>query len=826
MNQSLQNNRKVFFFRNDYLNIFVISLIVAAVIFLPFIIYEKGYFLYYGDFNVQQIPFYLHAHDAIRDGQIFWDWGTDLGANFIGSYSFYLLTSPFFLLTLAFPSSMVPLLMGPLLILKFGCAGLTGFAFLKRFTKNNYYAVIGALMYAFCGFNQFNIFFNHFHEAVILFPLLLVALEEFVVNGRRGCFALAVALCAVVNYFFFFGQVTFTIIYFIVRCFSPDFRINAKKFLLLLFEAVLGVLLACIVLLPSALAIIDNPRTSSMYYGMNMLLYNNVQRYGLILQSLFFPPDIPSRPNFFPDSNAKWSSVSAYLPLFSMSGVAVFCRYAKKHWLKRILLICGIMALVPILNSSFYAFNSSYYARWFYMPVLMMCLATCFALQDVKMDFSFGIKFCTVMVCAFALIGVLPTKDEDGVVKWFQFEPYPESLWAYVLIALLSVLLLWVLYYQTRHSKVFYRQAAGFICLISVISTMMVIGTGKQHASGDIYDLVVEQGIKGKENFTLDESEFYRVDEYELLDNMPMYWDMSTIQCFHSVVPASIMEFYENIDIDRDVASRPELSYYGLRALTSVKYLFAEIDEEEQPSLYGFELIGQQNGLNVYENQYFIPMGFTYDYYADSTVQENYLASSKDKLMLRAILLSDEDAQKYSDILERLPEDQMPDITEEDYYLDCQDRAAGAGTEFTYDTNGFTSQITLSRDNLVFYSVPYERGWTAYVNGEKTEIVKANVGFMAVKAPAGENTIVFRYRTPGLYEGIAVSFAALNVWILYVWYMRRYRRKHPEAKVRAKRHRLPYAEPDGINRAQYAYIKAVLSDSSTQEEKDGKTKKS
>ena len=88
MNQSLQNNRKVFFFRNDYLNIFVISLIVAAVIFLPFIIYEKGYFLYYGDFNVQQIPFYLHAHDAIRDGQIFWDWGTDLGANFIGSYSF------------------------------------------------------------------------------------------------------------------------------------------------------------------------------------------------------------------------------------------------------------------------------------------------------------------------------------------------------------------------------------------------------------------------------------------------------------------------------------------------------------------------------------------------------------------------------------------------------------------------------------------------------------------------------------------------------------------------------------------------------------------
>ena len=27
------------------------------------------------------------------------------------------------------------------------------------------------------------------------------------------------------------------------------------------------------------------------------------------------------------------------------------------------------MALVPVLNSAFYALNSSYYARWYYMPI-------------------------------------------------------------------------------------------------------------------------------------------------------------------------------------------------------------------------------------------------------------------------------------------------------------------------------------------------------------------------------------------------------------------------------------------------------------------------
>ena len=52
---------------------------------------NKGYFFFYGDFNVQQIPFYKLAHEAVRSGSLFWNWYTDLGANFIGSYSFYLI---------------------------------------------------------------------------------------------------------------------------------------------------------------------------------------------------------------------------------------------------------------------------------------------------------------------------------------------------------------------------------------------------------------------------------------------------------------------------------------------------------------------------------------------------------------------------------------------------------------------------------------------------------------------------------------------------------------------------------------------------------------
>lgn len=753
--------------KNNYLKVFIISLVVSTIFFLPFLIIDNGYFLYYGDFNVQQIPFYKHAHDMVTNGNFGWDWQTDLGVSFIGSYSYYLIGSPFFWLTTLFPNDFVPFLMAPLLILKFACAGVTGYAFIKRFTKNNNFAILGALLYSFCGFNIYNIFFNQFHESMIIFPLLLVSLEEAVYNNRRGFFASMVFLSAFFNYFFFFGQVVFCIIYFIVRCFDKSFPITIKKFFILFLESIMGLGLSCFILIPSILTIIDNPRLENSYMGMNMLLYSNEQRYGLILQSLFFPPDIPARPNFFPDSNAKWSSVSAFLPLFSMTGVVVFFKNTKKHWIKRLLTICLIMAFVPILNSSFSAFNSNYYARWYYMPILIMCVATCIALENVNWDYEYGIKFCTVAVFLFSLIGILPT-EEDGKIKFFKFPPYPERFWAYIIIAVCSLILVYLLIRLPRLSKEFQRLSILTTCIVVIIYSVVIIGSGKSVTETNYYELIVTEGLNGKDNFDLDTSEFYRVDEYEALDNLPMFWDMPTIQAFHSVVSTSTMDFYNTIGVDRDVASRPDTSYYGVRGLTSVKYLFSRTSETEKPYLPGFKKIDVQNNFEVYENQYFIPMGFTYDYYITEEDLLNYTEQNRDKLMLKAICLSKEDAYENSDILDYLVPLNYPTPNEENYFKNCEERKAVSSYEFKYNSYGFTSKIDLPEEDLVFFSVPYEKGWSATVNGEEVPIIKSNIGFMAVRAPKGDNTIEFKYQTYGLKTGSLISLASLIVLIIYL----------------------------------------------------------
>ena len=124
----------------------------------------------------------------------------------------------------------------------------------------------------------------------------------------------------------------------------------------------------------------------------------------------------------------------------------------------------------------------------------------------------------------------------------------------------------------------------------------------------------------------------------------------------------------------------------------------------------------------------------------------------------------------------------MSDAGLEEY---CADRAETSCKTFEYDNLGFTATIDLDRENLVFFTVPWEEGWTAEVNGQPVQIEKANIGFMAVRCPAGENiTIRFHYRTPGLLAGVTVTGTAAVVFLLYFFGMgaldRRKRRRLAE----------------------------------------------
>ncbi len=799
--------------KERYISTFFIALCVAAAMFVPYMIASEGYFTFYGDFNVQQIPFYKECHRAIRSGDIFWNWNTDLGANFIGSYSFYLLGSPFFWLTLPFPNDFVPYLMGPLLILKFALAAVTAYAYLRRFTRTSNAAQLGGLLYAFSGFSVYNIFFNHFHEAIILFPLLLLALEMLITENRRFQFVLAVCLCAVSNYFFFFGMVVFCIIYYVVRVCSKAVKFKLSTFAVLCFEAVLGLMLAMILLLPAIMAITDNYRITEYLTGWNAIMYGKEQIYANALQCFFFPPDIPARPVFFPDANVEWSSLGGWLPLFSMVGVFSWFRLKKKSWIGRLIGICIFMAMVPILNSAFYAFNSSYYARWYYMPILIMCLATVILIEDKSTDWSYGYKWVLGITLAVGLvIGFFPQKGENDEIIYGLYTQDESNIYAIrfliaCLIAIISLILLGILLKLRKiNTRLFYRVAIPCICVISLVYGSVFIFTGREH-SYDVKEVVIDSLIEGEVDLG-DDSQF-RVDTYDAVDNTSMYLGLPGINAFHSIVPQGIFEFYDFVGVERSVGSRPETDLEALRPLLSVKYVLNRIDGEDfidaetmETKMDGYKYVKTESGYYIYENENYIPYGFSYNYYMDYEFCEGYEDSSKLNLMLKAMLLTDEQIQKYGHLFENI-ENLRNDVTDEEKQalkstsltissdemsFDSEQLRLTSAYEFKTDNKGFSAGINRDKESLVFFSVPYDKGWSATVNGKPVEIEKVNAGFMAVKVDAGNSIIRFNYETPGLMNGIIITLGSAVVFLLYILIYSLYSKKrrialeYPEGK--------------------------------------------
>ncbi len=783
---------------------------MAVLLFLPFVIYDRGYFTYYGDFNAQQIPFYQMAHDAVRSGQFGWNWLTDLGANFVGSYSFYLLGSPFFWLTLPFPSAVVPYLMAPLLALKMACASLTAYAYTRRFLQPRM-AVLAGMLYAFSGFSLYNVFFNHFHEAMIWFPLLLLGIEQQMQERRRGLFAVAVLMSALSNYYFFIGQAFFVMIYWVVRASSGAWEHRARGFFGLWLQALIGVAGAGILLLPSFYSVIQNSRSTEYLEGFGFLIYGTNQRLYDILHSFLFPPELPARANFFPDANNKWSSMSAWIPVFGCTGVIAYFQ-SRRHtdWLRRMLVVLFFCAVIPGFNALFQLFNQIYYARWYYMMVLLLVLATlsCFD-EEQPVEWGRALGWAGGLTGAFVVfIGLLPkswTPDEEtGKLQW-GLEKYPDMFWIYVAAAGLCLAVTGLLVYLWRQDRQRFIGWCTAVCMAaSLLFGWSYMAAGK--AIGNYPDdYVIDKLIRGGD-FTLPETTiFSRVDMHKGMDNQGMYWQMPCIQAFHSIVPGSVMDFYNSVGVKRSVGSRPDSSTYALRSLLSVRWLF-----DYDPAAGGIELYNKkaedafsvdgvdampgwtycdtQQGFRIYQNDCFIPMGFTYEGYITRSEYEEMYEDNRQFALLKALVVEDADAAAVP-----LPHLDPYDFncTESAYKKDCAARRAGAASSFAVDKTGFTATIFSEKDNWVFFSVPYESGWSAAVNGQPADIHTVNVGFMAVACPAGESvTIRFNYETPGLRYGICISAAGLVLLAVYLLCVAR-----PNRRAKQAAQQLPPPEP-------------------------------
>ena len=73
----------------------------------------------------------------------------------------------------------------------------------------------------------------------------------------------------------------------------------------------------------------------------------------------------------------------------------------------------------------------------------------------------------------------------------------------------------------------------------------------------------------------------------------------------------------------------------------------------------------------------------------------------------------------------------------------------------------------VQQDTSIFFTIPYDKGWSAYQDGKKIEIKQAQTGFIKVDVPKGKGTITLSFIPNGFVVGAICSFTSLLLFGIY-----------------------------------------------------------
>ncbi len=93
-----------------------------------------------------------------------------------------------------------------------------------------------------------------------------------------------------------------------------------------------------------------------------------------------------------------------------------------------------------------------------------------------------------------------------------------------------------------------------------------------------------------------------------------------------------------------------------------------------------------------------------------------------------------------------------------------------------------SGSYTVDDDSWLIIQVPYDRGFSAEINGEKAEIHRVYSCFMAVRLSKGENNIELSYMPIGLTGGIFLTILGIALTVLFAVY----RHKHKGSLIKSK----------------------------------------
>lgn len=769
-----------------------------------------------GDLYHQYMPFLSELFHKVRGGEsLDFSFNVGIGSNFLALFVYYL-ASPFHILAFLIREDHLVEFLGYLVVFKTGLCGLTACRyFQKHFETKDGAVLLFSMFYAFSGFMAAYNYNIMWLDCIWVLPLILLGLEKLVKEGKCTLYCLTLAFSIFTNFYLSIMICIFLVLYFAVLLVTER-KHRLRSIVYFAAFSLLAGGIAAILLIPEVYAILQTdfghetfPKKVESYFSvLDMLARHCV--------CVYTERGLDHWPNIYCGS-AVLMLVPMYLMNRRISIREKFCRLA----------LAGFLLLsfsTNILNFIWHGMNypDSLPARQSFLYVflvLTMCYDAYHHLQEVEEqqilygylcavgfclfcqkfidheDFELGVKLLTlVFVTMYAvLLYLYRTKGKKNV------------RWGVGIVALVAVLAecginTWDTSIGTTSRSAYLGQQEDYRALYEFSQEKRsgfyrvekftrktkndATLTGYPSASvfsstlnSDVMDLYTRLGMRHSKvyysfdgatgltsallnvNYMFGESDAYECSLYtQVAQSGDIYlYECNAVLPFGYVAPVGfdIPEGYENQAVNLQNKIARELGASGQLFRTAERTVVGN-DIQFKPKEGGiyYAMVTASGTAKI-------------QCIGGSRDEETFGDLKRGSILYLGYLEKDQTIT----LTNGDENDDTPKISADIYRMDeavLQETLAVLGARHLenviWESNFISGRITLEEPGRLILSVPYEDGWTVWVNGEKAKGELFGGCLMAFDLEPGTYEIEMKYRAAGAVAGIIVTVVSIVVF--------------------------------------------------------------
>lgn len=727
------------------------------------------------DTYVQFWPICSFISRSLSSGEIpFWSFNLALGTNLYPLWIF----DPFLFFPLLAGEDVLPYLFGYAQLSRVLAAGLLFYAYLRTMGIGRYASIAGGILFAFSGYNVVRGAWWHYSTSVVSLAFLLLGFEQYFVKNREWILVCSITFFLVLHSFFWFHYSVILFFYALYRYVSMG-SYRYQKFIPFFFRLgcyyLLGLGLGGVVLLPGASQVMKDPRFVGNDFSPYQILLSEIlfriNDLDVLLTS--FLQTLAPYVGFLPE----WKSNHLESPLFycGLLTLLIISQAFTKNIKGRTgyLALCILMAayiIFPLPRYILMGFMGKYYKSTSLWVSCVMIFIAINLLQGfvngapIKYKPLHFVFWATVIL----LIGILAYFV--GVNKYNEFE------WKVVS----SIIVFLLIYMVTFHLfiKKDFRNIAFLFLLVTIVGEVSIMyalieSPGHRQKVGSGYF----KQRKGYADYTLEaldyirsiDAGFYRIKKNyrSVYLNDAMMQDYFGTKSYYSANTQSVRHFIRelNITLGRNGRHHYIIGFRNrnlLDTLVGVRYLLSRENLKRPPQ--GYNHIKTHNGIHIYKNNHYLPIGFMYYSYMTPEVFRQLPETSKDLSLLESVVV-DED-------ISGLPQGAaakgriLQAQGSKSWMKSVRKRRKAIFLVTGQSHNRIKGTVETKKDGFLFFSIPFHPGWSAWVNGKRQNLHCANFGFLGLLLQKGYHRIELRYTPPFFWEGLFLTSLSLLLLLI------------------------------------------------------------